>query len=349
MAYLYFELYENGFLAKTVNQPTDLLKGLRAFEQYATYKLLAFQSEFIDRQNTVGEELPSFIFPINAAILKGMRRKESIEAKIFESHIIKDEKTYKNLKAIIQSIDLTSSETDLSLVQKYYDKLINYAFSRRKAAGRIDQKYQNELLELYIEGYNRKILFVDNQLPASHFINFIDFSINAKGVLFVEEFTKQYLQYIAEENRKLAEDFAWVYIRFYQNNFEETLNIVNKYTKIIHNIHFSIKRRIFLLKAKTELQQNEELESELIKKVQKSFEENFRNNRLGKNNKESLVNFCEILKGVIANRQAVKGIKRKRDALNDLKKIKQSMEDEKNIGYRNWLNSLLDREIAALS
>lgn len=207
------------------------------------------------------------------------------------------------------------------------DAAINYAISK---SNNREEKYFNELFDLYKYSLDSELLFVNDEISQWTFKNIVTIAIGLKEYSWTENFIQNYSNRLNNKIRENAVTFNLANLHFSNKNFKEVLSLLQKvnYEELYYNLH----SKVWLLSSYYELDEYIVLLS-LIDSFNIFLK---RNSAISKIQKNSYLNFVKFTKKLVYS-----SLKTKNELIN--------LRNEVNATYvlnKFWLLEKIDEQIA---
>ncbi len=192
----------------------------------------------------------------------------------------------------------------------------------------------DSILELYKKGLTKKYLLHYNRLSGRSFTNIVTLADIAQDFDLTKEMISTYSAYLASNIQ--AEALAWArgHLAYYQNKFEETVDILN--SQDFQDMTFNIQSRILLLQSNFERFWQNEDNFLYFQNYTYAFEKYIsRNASLTESRKKSYTLLIQFL------RQWATAVFEKNKGKQ--KKLKEELEKIEQIQARAWLKRIVNR------
>lgn len=266
----------------------------------------SYQIDFIDeiinhiKQNNI-EEIPSI--SIYYQILLMLTNKEDLDH-------------YFKLKVLLEKNSLKFPNDEANSL---YDFAINYCVMKINQG---EQKFLNEIFDLYIDLINKKIIIADGELSPWHFRNITVSALRLGKFEWTENFIKEYQYFLANEFRKNAVTYNLAQAYFYQKKYDEVKLLLQEVE--FDDFSYNLNSKSMLLAVYYETDDIEPLYS---------FFESFRTylNR----HKDLPVARRQLYSNLIRFTKKLTNINSKDKKA--IQKLKQDLESTKNVASHAWL------------
>lgn len=224
----------------------------------------------------------------------------------------------------LKIISLLKSNAEFLSVEdqeEIYIYLINYC-ARKIRKG--NETFVAIALELYLNGIQSKVLFEDGFLSPWTFKNIISLGLRSSQFEWVKTFIVEYGKSIKKEFRQDALHFNLADLSFHQNEFQKTLDHLNKLE--YSDIYYTLNGRVLLLKTYFHLEEIEPLLSGIA--AFRIFLK--RNKKITKDVKKSYLNFCQLLSQIVKSKSTKNSI------------ILTKIENTQQVISKSWLKTACD-------
>lgn len=202
-----------------------------------------------------------------------------------------DMQAYYQLKKLFQN-NLSSFHRQQQ--QYLLQSLINYAIKQGNS-GQKDFVFEN--LQLYQFGLEHKLFLEHNRLNDMMYISIVNIALRAEEADWCQQFIKEYALYLAPHTRKDAQALATALWHYAKKQPYEATSLLQEVNFL--NIYYQIQARVLLIKIFVEAAKEGEDNIELILAQLDAFERYLRrNDKIGKVQKEALLNFALYSKRV---------------------------------------------------
>lgn len=176
------------------------------------------------------------------------------------------------------------------------DATLMYNFAINYIVVKINSGYPeflSEYFELYKDLLNKRLIFENGLLPASHFFNVITTALRLKEYTWTEGFIEEYKVYLNEKEQENVVAYAKAQFSFYQKDFPKVLEIL-RFVEL-NDLGRKLNSKVMLITTYFELREFEALHS-----LTESFRTFLsRNTQLQKNKKALYLNLIKFVKKFI--------------------------------------------------
>lgn len=203
-----------------------------------------------------------------------------------------EEQAYYQLKKLLQE-NLSSFHRQQQ--QYLLQSLINFTIKQGNAGNRA---FVFENLQLYQFGLQHDLLLEYDRLNDMTYISIVNIALRADEADWCRGFIENYAPYLADHTRKDAQALATALWHYAKGQPKAATTLLQGVSFL--NIYYQIQARVLLLKIFVEATQNGEDNTELILSQLYAFERYLRrNDKIGKVQKEALLNFALYTKRII--------------------------------------------------
>ena len=223
---------------------------------------------------------------------------------------------YDNLKISIKESILNFPEQE---AKEIFDSAINYVINRINKG---KSEFLSELFELYKEGIQKELLYINNELSPWAFKNVILSALRLKEFDWVENFIHNYQSKLNPKYRDNALSFNLAQLHFYKKDYKKVIEQLQQVE--YDDLTYSLNSKTFLMGAYYELDDIEPLISLLD-----SFRAYLnRNKQLTESRKKIYINMINIVKKLSKLQSHEK---------EKIQKLKNEIESVNAIASKNWI------------
>jgi len=317
------DLAEQHYTLKEVHRQNDNLpKAARHFDQYYLSRKLQYLCIMLDRQKFLPMEYEMPLLPFIREIIESQQF-DSPSIEIYY-HLLKTlsneapEADFNYFKQLLsQNLKAFTGEE----ARQLYLLAINFCVHQIRLGHR---SYAAELMHFYMEGIEREILLEEGKLSPWMYKNIVKLGLGLNRLEWVEQFVRQYSQYLSDALRDDAYHFSLADLYFHKKEYDKTLTQLNKVE--FTDIHYNLDAKATLLK--TYYMQGE---IEPMLSLVSSFKLFLRRQKsLSRHVRDSYFNFARLLKKIYQKGHSQNAT------------IRQEIAATKALNGRSWLLQQLD-------
>jgi len=249
--------YEESFIVKPINNEEEIynLKSyMNHLDLFFIISKLKLISETKSRHNILGSSLElSFIAYVDKMVLS-MENTSVILIKLyFEVIKLIDKKSpnnYLKLKNLVLENSAQLSKRDFKTLLIY---LINYSALKIREG---NLEYFKEAFELSDLGLKNKVLFENNYITPTRFINIIDVACKLEAFDWIENFMRLYDKHLEESNRHSTILISKARYHFAKGQFAGVIQKLS--TTKFKNPFLELRAKSLLLRSYVELKENKD-------------------------------------------------------------------------------------------
>jgi len=312
------QLITEGIIANKYESATSFEKNLNSYIQFhVTYEKYLEDSlqNFADASLFVKarQDLENYYIKYHSILETEKQQRESVKTneniKILQKPVLDKNQSLLESELLLQKANSLNDNpqyfsfclnwlihlVEENLISKEMQKTIFpilYNFSLRnytKEKQSLQQKYIDKIIYLALDN---KVLYTEGKLSAFIYVNLLSaISVNS---IKTKNYVKRYLKEVDPQEYSKANYISKLYVAFYNNQFEEVLNIINKNEDNVSlgfDTSLKSKVRLFLIRAYFELRDEENF----IKQYA-GTKRYYKSQNLSKQKEISLINALEYMK-----------------------------------------------------
>ncbi len=321
------ELRNQHFLMQKVRKYDPQLQDLTDhLDQYYFLQKLKFSCEILDRRTFLSTEYSLHFIKEVSQYLDSKPSLYNDSIRIYHvlfkmlTHKASDQ-YFKEFQMCLKSADQLFSKEELKDLNTY---AINYCLRKIRKG---EDQYQENLLELYLQGINSQLLFENGFLSPWTFKNVVKLALRLKRFSWAESFIKDHVNDLRENFRDTAYYYNLADLNYYQQNHQKAAQLLLKTE--FNDIYYYMDSRVMLAKIYFETDESEPL-FYLINSFRVYLN---RNQQISDNARKSYQNFINLLSTL------------SRGNLKEPEKLKSTIQQIPLLTERSWLLKMSSEKI----